>query len=37
MSNDLKCLKHPDAGIHYGEHSKKTRCNYCNDEVKQVD
>ena len=34
---DLKCLKHPDAGTHYGERTKKIRCNYCDEEVKQVD
>ncbi len=36
MSNDLKCLKHPDAGTHYGERTKVIRCNYCNMEVKKI-
>jgi len=34
---ESKCLKHPEAGTHYGEHTKKTRCNYCNEEVKAVE
>jgi hypothetical protein len=34
MSEKLVCENHPEAGIHFGEHTKKTRCNYCNSEVK---
>ena len=34
---ELKCPKHPDAGMHYGEATKVYRCNYCNDELKQIE
>jgi len=36
-NKELKCLKHPDAGTHYGEATKVDRCNYCNNEVKKVE
>jgi hypothetical protein len=33
----IRCEKHPDAGIHFGEVTKVNRCNYCNKEVKASD
>jgi len=37
MSEKLVCPKHPEAGTHFGEQTKKTRCDYCNGEVKKVE
>jgi len=31
---EIKCEKHPEAGMHFGQVTKTWRCNYCNCALK---